>query len=292
MSDAYWDTVVPTYIENWPAALCSLSIPQVDVPLTVDDARRLGTNIIEFGEAFCATPDQRPQMEAAATWANSAVAAKLLGQHEPPDKVEFPEIVTCVEDISDIRAKVASAVNTFPGGAFVRLGSRSPKDSWEWHRIGAKISSGEDPLRLLCDASERIYEDLALAISRNYSPHIFARQWLTIPEWSEFRCFMQGRKLVGISQYNYFRGAVYEEIVQNADTLRWVIAEQFFPDFLRASHLADVVFDVFVKCWSHRDNSRVWEVKLLEVNPFFEMTDPCMFAWKDGFDGSFRFNKS
>jgi len=39
-------------------------------------------------------------------------------------------------------------------------------------------------------------------------------------------------------------------------------------------------------------DSRVWEVKLLEVNPFFEMTDPCMFAWKDGFDGSFRFNKS
>lgn len=247
----YWERCHPTYIENWPAALCSLSIPSIDIPLSIAEAKRLGSNIIEFGFEF--------------------------GQRE---------------GIDDIRVRVADAVDQMPNGAFIRLGSRSPKDSWSGHRDGLQVKAGEDPLRFILDASERMYEDLTLAIQHDYPPHIFVRQWMVIPRWTEFRCFMRDHKLVGISQYNYLQGEVFPEIVQDSDTIRWVIESQFFPGFRDASHLPSVVFDVAVQRSMARDNTRVWQVRLLEINPFFELTDPCLFAWKDGFDGSFRYNTS
>lgn len=248
----YWERVLPSYIENWPAALHSLSIASVDVPLTVGEANLLGANMIDFGECFDLPPGTK-------------------------------------RDISHIRQRVADAVAGMPNGAFVRLGSRSPKDSWDGHRNGFKTTPGMDPLRLMLDASERIYEDLTLAIQHGYAPHIWVRQWIDIPRWAEFRCMMRGRKLVGVSQYNYLQGESFPEIVGNHGTIQWVI-EQFFPAFREASHLDDVVFDVYLKRWTRRDNYSEWECKLLEINPFFCMTDPCLFAWNKEFDGGLRFN--
>jgi hypothetical protein len=256
---SYWDIVLPTYIENWPAAMHSLSMASIDIPLTVDDAKRLGCHIVEFGECF----------------------------------LEFFQATTDawqIPDISDIRTRVGDAVASLPNGGFVRLGSRSPKDSWKGHRHGFKTAAGDDPLQFMLDCSERIYEDLTLAIQHDYAPHIFVRQWMTIPPWSEFRCFMEDRKLVGISQYNYLRGEFFPEIVQYGGSIEWAIREMFFPEFRRVSHLDSVVFDVWVKRWTARDNTSVWEVKLVEINPYFNLTDPCLFAWGKAFDGGFRYN--
>ena len=111
----------------------------------------------------------------------------------------------------------------FPRGAFVRLGSRSPKDSWKGHREGFRVLPGTDPLRFILDASERMHEDVMLALQHDYTPTIFVRQWVTIPRWSEFRCFMQGRKLVGISQYDYLEGKTFAEILRDPDVIPWVI---------------------------------------------------------------------
>jgi hypothetical protein len=287
----YWEIVNPTFLENWPAALHSLSIASIDIPLTVDDARRLGTNIIEFGDSFCETPEQRSHNERAADYANEVAASGFLGKGPVGEPVEFIKVKCVREDIGDIRTRVQESVVKFPNGAFVRLGSRSPKDSWEGHRHGFKASVGDDPLRFILDCSERMYEDLTLAIQHNYAPHIWVRQWMTIPRWAEFRCFMKARKLVGISQYNYLQGESFPEIVRDADTIRWVIADQFFPTFKAASHLDDVVFDVWVKASHQRDNTRVWEVRLVEVNPLFELTDPCLFQWGKQFNGKFRYNR-
>lgn len=249
-----WSMILPTYMENWPESLRSLSIPSLDIRLTVEEAKNLGANIIEYGECF---------------------------SHTGP-----------LPDIGNIRAAVSAAVKVMPFGAFVRLGSRSPKDSWKGYESGFKILPGEDPLRFLLDASERIYEDLAIAIQHNYSPHIFVRPWLDIPHWSEFRCFMRGRRLDGISQYHYLHGEVLPEIANRYDTIRWAI-EQFFLDFRKASHLDDVVFDVWVnEMMIAADNMHIWEVKLIEINPYFVLTDPCLFAWDKPFGGEFRFNRA
>lgn len=254
---SYWEIVRPTYIENWPNALHSLSFASIDVPLTRDEAIAIGANMYDWGEAF--------------------------QERYPRPTVEY--------DTTDIRRRVSEAVDNLPNGAFIRLGSRSPKDSWDGHRIGFKTEHGDDPLRFILDASERMYEDILLALQNDYAPHIFVRSWQDIPKWAEFRCFMRDRKLVGISQYNYLDNEQFEEIKQYAGTIEWVLGNFFVP-FKQACHLDDVVFDVFLKTWTNRDKSRMWEVRLLEINPAFEYTDPCLFSWARGgdFDGSFRYN--
>ncbi len=170
----------------------------------------------------------------------------------------------------------------------MRLGSRSPKDSWYGSEHGFKVLNSHEALSILMGDSERVFDDLCLAINENYIPHIWIRQWVDMSKWSEFRCFMKARKLVGISQY-FYRDGAFEEIISDADTIKWAI-EQFFPEFASLSHLEDVVFDVYLKRRRYGD-ATAWECKLIEINPYFELTDPCLFNWNnpDGFDGSFKY---
>lgn len=289
----YWATVVPTYIENWPRALCNLSIAQVDIPLTVDDAKRLGSNIIELGCGFVMTDDERKQASEAA----KAAHRKFMGETKADEiPVEFPQERWEPADISDIRRRVIEAAATFPRGGFVRLGSRSPKDSWLGQSEGFKVTAGDgkDPLRFMLDCSERVADDLAQAIAHEYAPHIFVREWLEFPESMEFRCFMRGRKLVGISQYQY--RDYFPELHERGERqrLQWIIETFFESQFRDACHLDDVVFDVFVKSRNVASSVTLNECRLIEINPFFQWTNPCLFDWRnDGdFDGSFRLNET
>lgn len=256
MSSEYFDIVCPTYIENWPSRLCSLSIAQVGIPLTTDNVWILGRSIVEL----CAMFEER---------------------EDCPKIKRSPSVLIKQMD---------EAVARFPDGCFVRLGSRSPKDSWFAHKNkrGLCIITGKEAWKMLTDGSERVADDLLLAIRNNYAPWIFLRQWYRIPRWTEFRCFMEKRQLVGISQYQYLENEVFGDLTAHAESIEWAI-KQFFSTFSTACHLDSVVFDVFVKCREMKKNQWMWEVKLLEINPFFEMTDPCLFDWRKPFDGSFRF---
>jgi hypothetical protein len=236
---------VPTYLENWPAELQSLSIAQVDIPMTREEATALGSQIIELGEGFAPMP------------------------------IPTPTLI----------AKVEAAFKKMPGPAFVRLGSRSPKDAF-WDKDTFVVNDALEALSLLTASSERIYEDLRIGLHFGYEPHIFIREWMEIPEWAEFRCFMKDRKLIGISQY--YHRKVQPMVVEEHDAIKWAIETFFENDFKDACHLNDVVFDVFVKVRepAKRYNSdscgvpwRTWSVKLLEINPYWNLTDPCLFTW-------------
>jgi len=250
MTPAYFAKVRPTYIENWSGGLCRLSIPQDAVPLSLDEARAFGLRNRKFGRWFG------------------------QGSTPPVDRV--------VEKLNIV-------LRNYPDGAFVRLGSRSAKDSSYARHYGLKVTCAEAAVRMLTDDSERIVFDLRLALRHNYSPHIFVRQWLEIPAWSEFRCFMKGRRLVGISQYDCKNLGHCPRIAECSGQIREGI-ELFFDKIREASHLDDLVFDVLVDL-NERNSGLAVDVKLLELNPFFERTDACLFSWHNGgdFDGSFRF---
>jgi hypothetical protein len=184
-------------------------------------------------------------------------------------------------DLTSLSNRLENAISKMPNGAFIRLGSRSPKDSWYIHEHGLKVANSKEALSLLLGDSERVLDDLCLAINENYQPHIWIRQWVDIPKWAEFRCFMQDKKLVGISQY-YYKDGSFPEIISSKDSIVWAI-ENFFIEFKQIIHLDNVVFDVWVKLKTH-DNTNVWEIKLIEINPYFELTDPCLFNWHNPVD--------
>ena len=248
MSRAYLARVLPTYIENWAPALYALSIPQLALPLSVEEARSLEARL----------------------WCREG----RLGTGAAPP-------------IELLSRRLEEAIRCFPGGAFVRLGSRSGKDSILARTCGLRVETGESALRLLCAGSERVAFDLRLALRHGYSPYLFVRQWLDIPPWAEFRCFMKGRRLIGITQYDCRNLGHCPEISRNADTIEQAI-HSFFPRFVAVSHLDDVVWDVFVEGIG---TGTAPVVRLLELNPFFPKTDPVLFDWMNPecFDGSFRF---
>ncbi len=296
----YLERVKPTYIENWPAALCRLSFAQVDIPLSLAEARAVGFHIMEFGEGFVPiTIAQQAQKEAAYEWTHRSMAGFLSGA-DPGPRAEMPDTTPDQAWVMDqralyaaVHARAVTALSKFPKGAIVRLGSRSPKDAWSWIQDGAKLVVGDDPLKHIIGCSERMYEDLTLALNSGYAPHIFVREWIDIPKWAEFRCFLRNKRLAGVSQYYYHQ--YFPELDTNHDLvnhwLRYYVNNFIGP---ACADFPEVIFDVAALI-NRRETEIGTEVnvefKLVEINPFFEMTDPCLFDWRGGgdFDETFRF---
>lgn len=178
--------------------------------------------------------------------------------------------------------RLDQAVSQFPDGAFVRLASRSPKDSWEGHRGGFRVRNGQDAMDRLLD-SERIVEDLHLDIRDNATSYIAIREWRDIPLANEWRVFIHEGKIIGVSQYGYLdKLPKYEDL----GGLRWALDVWFTNELKPALHLNTVIADVWLRQYQSAPRTFLWECKLIEINPFGAWTDPCLFDWRN--EGSFR----
>ncbi len=188
----------------------------------------------------------------------------------------------CTERKLDcLEARLGTALVDFPGGAFLRLGSRSAKD------IGcARVRTSRHAV-LALRRSQRIRQDCELARIYNYLPSAFLREWRTIPPWAEFRGFMKQRKLVGLCSYHGKSGLASPPSHLSLDVIEEAL-RTFFPRFAHSSHLESVVFDTYVHDSEVADDELA--VTLIEINPFSPQTDGVFFTWKtpDDFDGSFR----
>jgi hypothetical protein len=135
-----YDRVKATNIENWPAELLALSIRQVGMVMTAEQ------HIGLMG----------------AVWGRSDGEFNL-GDVDPSLTVEMIRA-----SLTSLEAWVDEQLKEFPQGAFIGLGSRSPKDSWAgmrdgFMRGGFKVTSGKYGVELLVDSTERISDDLSVA---------------------------------------------------------------------------------------------------------------------------------
>jgi hypothetical protein len=227
----------PTFLENWPPALAVLSFRQVSVPLSRREA-----------EAF------------------SALFLARDGDPEDPVDDWFVPV------LDGVRARLDDAVSAFPAGAFVRLGSRSPKDDWDIRSDGsAKVRDGAHAMRRLTGSLERIPDDIGVALKAGYSPTIFVREWADLPAWSEFRCFVDQAGVYAVSQYDYVDGAVHPEIAGRADEILERIALFVDKRVLPVLHVAPVVVDVAFR------SGDVEDPVLVEINPAGRRTDPALY---------------
>lgn len=249
----YFDLVKPTYVENWPAQLYNYSVATIHFPISGEQMQTLiNCNYMTVEDG-----------------------------HNPTEKEKTI--------LKEIEAILDSYIIQFPKGSFVRLGSRSPKDSYDAHKKLFRYYNGHEAIAALCD-SERIHDDLYLAKANNYTPSLVVREWININPWQEFRAFYKNRKLIGLSQYNYLQQEVFPEILELANTIEWAIRvkSEIVATLLP---LDNVVVDYIYKVRNY-GNERVSEVILLEVNPFMVYTDPCLFNWsRDNFQTfEFRYN--
>jgi hypothetical protein len=259
MALSYFERVRPFYIENWPERLYQRTVPQANLVLSVPELQAL---------------------------VDSQYAS--MGDDAASDRCCLPEHHAI---IGALVLKLDEMVRKFPGGAFVRLGSRSPKDGFHGIDGGsAKVTDGSSAvLRLGFGESERMTDDLQLALIQRYAANVWVRAWKDIEPLQEWRCFRRERKWVGVSQYHY-----RDSFPANQDmrSICWAIESylgMIGPDLGAA--LPDAVVDLVVRRLTTRASGGAYEVYLLEINPMFEMTDPCLFSWKDGgdFDDTMRY---
>lgn len=140
-------------------------------------------------------------------------------------------------DLHDLVDRLSLTIT--PGkGAFVKLSTRSPKDSpvafEKAHgaykaSVGSlgenpsvndklnllsttvgeslKVTTGEEAVKLLI-SSDRVGEDLEYALENGDEEftkviHLVVREWVNVPQWAEFRGFVSGGQLNALGQYNY-----------------------------------------------------------------------------------------
>jgi len=249
---AYFERIRPTFLESWPDKLAALSISHVRVQLNVEEAKTLA-------------------------WA----PCLLLDRVTTLDPVW----------LQTLAARLRPPIDQFSDGAFIRLGSASPKDSPLFRRNRGRARQPVMAIKLL-QTSERMRADIARCLELEYLPSVFVRQWLPLLTWQEFRCFMYDRRLVGISQLDCVNYGAHPELLRAANQVEEAIRE-FFLRFQACCHLDRVVFDVFVVPDSETETEGRCHARLTEINPWGPATDACLFRWgvSGDFDGSFRYLK-
>lgn len=248
--------VAPTFIENWPFDLRKMSFATDIWPITPDQSRRLR----RAWELFAGMPLEENET----LW------------------------------LADIGQEIDRRLQQFPQArAFVRLGSRSPKDAG----TDLVVDNGRDALELLT-TSERVYDDLLAAQALGLTPHLALREPRCIEPWEEWRVFVHNRQVIGASQYFYHKPL--PDLTSDsrfANPFAWpqAIDQQTYDARVSGVHFA-------IDCWL-REATRVvpmtcyvvdvliqhqarvggnhWVTTLIEVNPWSTMTDPCCFRWEE-----------
>ena len=87
----------------------------------------------------------------------------------------------------------------------------------------------------------------------------------------EFRCFVRGRRLLGICQ----RELKHYEFMPSIEPILRTLISDFFQNKLRHTFPDEnFVFDVYVP--RPKPDGRVW---LIDINPWAPRTDPLLFSW-------------
>ncbi|MGD9170259.1 MAG: hypothetical protein PVI97_09385 [Candidatus Thiodiazotropha sp.] len=194
-------------------------------------------------------------------------------------------VIPSESHLDALNTKLAKAMRELTGEepVFVRLGTRSPKDVSDFRAYRGRTRLSYEALGWL-RSSKRVADDLADCLRYNYPPTIAVREWLDIPLWSEFRCFVRNGEIIGISQL-HLHIEPPPEIIRAASGIELAI-HNFVSEFTHETKLWDCALDLFIKPGQLRD----WDVCLIEINPMIPLTDPLLFSWQGrDMDGSFRY---
>ena len=244
-------TARPTFIDAWTQAWLDLAPASEIIHLNKEEMNALGSQIIGFRH-----------------WFKPASARPLY----------------------NLAQRLDAAIARLGRSCFVRLTSRSPKDSLHSVRKGMKVTDGQQALALLVEGSQRCAADCRMALDAGHPLGIVVRQWIDFPPWAEFRCFMKDRRWVGASQGQCKERAVFPKIDEHQTAIINTL-HQSMQRIMASSPIQNAAFD-WVYQPSTTSNPPSNLAILLDVNPLLNVTDLGLFCSFDDFDNTFRFYSS
>lgn len=214
------------------------------------------------------TPD-----EAAALDEGAPLYRDRLGADDPPG-------------LHALAARLTPLLAAHPAGAFVRLGSGSPKDSPLFAINQGRCAEPITAIKLL-QTSRRLRSHLRHGLAAGHVPHLHVRPWIRIEPWQELRCFVRRRHCVGLCQLDVTNHRRHPELALRSEAVDRV-ARALVDRLIAASHLDSAVFDIVLRIAPAAPDGLT--ALLLEINPWGRWTDAVLFDWRrpEDFDGSFR----
>ncbi|XP_046639568.1 cell division cycle protein 123 homolog [Daphnia pulicaria] len=180
----------------------------------------------------------------------------------------------------DIDKEITTAIAEFGGKAFIKLNWSSPKDA-AWIALNNSLQCHMSAdVHLLLKSSDFILHDLTEPFKEcedqnvNQTPvkyNLVLRKWVEINPVNEFRCFVQNKNLIGISQRDDTQFSPFIE-KEKEDIVRDIVS--FFKEQIRPKfHLDNYVMDVF--------RQRKDKIVLIDFNPYGVITDSLLFDWNE-----------
>ncbi|XP_065879711.1 uncharacterized protein [Euphorbia lathyris] len=180
----------------------------------------------------------------------------------------------------DLELKIKESIQILGGGVFPKLNWSSPKDAAWITTSGNLRCTSFSEIALLLRSSDSLVHDLCHAYdacsqktsSRPPSFFLALRKWYSSlsPEM-EFRCFVWGHRLVGISQREVT--TFYPVLVDKKNRLQALI-EKFFLDKVRMRFESEnYTFDVYV--------TKEERVKIVDFNPWGGFTLALLYSWEE-----------
>lgn len=169
---------------------------------------------------------------------------------------------------------VEQSLAQFPRGAFARLGGCSFVTP---DRPPVPVRTTEEIVKLLMHPGRRAASLVWRCLQARQPVALCLREWQDIPPASEFRVFIQQRRVVGISQYHWQR--VFPEIEHRIEGIR-TVAREAAETIAALAHLPSVVADIAVA-----------ELRwlLIELNPACDFSSWCLFSRDSPFDRTLRY---
>ncbi len=228
------------------------------------------------------------------------VDIKQLEKHEAVSRHQWPQALIlqaedCLADLSlsilDRRAladgekpmAIARQLETLAAehdGIFMKVCGFSWKGTRIFELTDGKIADRLDVDLYFSDVPLRISRLLSSAPPDRYPGRIEIYKWRAIDPASEFRVFMQNRRVVGVSQYH--DSEQFAEIYSNLVEIH-VALSRFGVWLQNNCHVDDVAADVVTEGAVNN-----WNVRLIELNPLHHGTGRCLFPLPR-FDGMLRF---
>lgn len=253
-----------------PLSQSVVSYLQEDGILLADDDQTAGAADDEWHSSGAA-PNNRPLQGDSSEDDDEDDEPPLL----PPNK-RFPET----------HNKIKEVIAELGGAVAPKLNWSTPKDA-KWmspHQNTLKCTSPND-IYLLLKSSSFVSHDLDHAFdcctspppSRPFSPVLVLRPFFTPHVALEFRCFVNHRSLIGMTQ----RDLNYYAFLEGLRPQLWKKIMLFFKDKLRLTFPdACFTFDVYIPEDPGADDG-LGKVRLMDINPWAPHTDTLLFSWPE-----------